>query len=82
MRDDSESRNKVSVTCSRFNNSIPKEVTDPVWYMNGSNNTVCIQEAVTTSNRFELVLLPECEGYLQCGDRLRDDVSVPLLLLS
>ena len=79
-RDDAEARNKVTVNCRRSG----FEVEDPLWYFNGSlyHDNSCTQEATAEGSSFELVLTPDCEGYIQCGDPQRQDVSIPRLLLS
>ena len=76
--------NAVQLTCQLLNTlNVPQTVTNPVWYFNGSihDEHPCTKSATISSNSFQMTLVPECEGYLQCGEDGGKDVSLPRLLL-
>ena len=67
--------NTVTATCTSASGT---ELLDPVWYFNGSEEHHCLRGAVTTNASITVHVLPDCEGYLQCGTAETLSRSIPL----
>lgn len=66
--------NTVTATCMGVF-SDPSRLT---WYYNGSDGHRCLCEATRTNLSIVIRLVPDCEGYLQCGTSETLSRSVPL----
>ena len=82
-RDDEEVRNTFTLRCQ--NTSTGLGLSNAKWFFNSTDYSShpCTQDAVISGDMMDdlvLTLVPECEGYMQCGtDTI---LSLPRLLLS
>ena len=77
-RDDEEVRNTFTLRCQ--NTSTGLGLSNAKWFFNSTNYTSnpCTQDAVISGGMMVLTLVPECEGYMQCGT---DTILSPSKLL-
>ena len=79
-RDDEEVTNAFTLMC--VNTLIGTQLSNAKWFFNSTDysSNSCTQDAVISGEYLVLTLVPECEGYIQCGtDTI---LSLPKLLLS